>query len=70
LTPLLHKQLRVHGIYVGSREMFDQMNTAITAANLHPVIDRIFEFDQAPEAFLHMQSASHFGKIVIQIARD
>jgi NADPH:quinone reductase-like Zn-dependent oxidoreductase len=69
LTPLLHKQLRVHGIYVGSREMFDQMNTAITAAKLHPVIDRAFEFDQAPEAFLHMQSASHFGKIVIRIAR-
>jgi NADPH:quinone reductase-like Zn-dependent oxidoreductase len=70
LTPLLHKQLRVHGIYVGSREMFDQMNTAIAAAKLHPVIHRAFEFDQAAEAFLHMQSASHFGKIVIRIPRD
>ena len=67
LTPILHKQLRVQGIYVGSREMFEQMNAAIAKAELHPVIDRVFDFDQAREAFLHMQSGSHFGKIVIRI---
>jgi NADPH:quinone reductase-like Zn-dependent oxidoreductase len=68
LTPILHKQLRVQGIYVGSRAMFEQMNSAISKARLHPVIDRIFPFDQAREAFLHMQSASHLGKIVISVA--
>lgn len=67
LTPILHKQLRVQGIYVGSRTMFEQMNAAIAGATLHPVIDRVFPFDQAREAFLYMQSASHFGKIVIRI---
>jgi NADPH:quinone reductase-like Zn-dependent oxidoreductase len=67
LTPILHKQLRVHGIYVGSREMFEQMNAAIAKAGLHPVIDRVFASDQVREAFLHMQSASHFGKIVIRM---
>jgi NADPH:quinone reductase-like Zn-dependent oxidoreductase len=67
LTPILHKQLRVQGIYVGSRAMFEQMNAAIERARLHPVIDRVFDFDQAREAFLHLQSASHFGKIVIRI---
>ncbi|MCU1223418.1 MAG: alcohol dehydrogenase [Edaphobacter sp.] len=68
ITPILHKQLRVQGIYVGSRAMFEQMNAAITKAALHPVIDRIFALDQAREAFLLMQSASHFGKIVIRVA--
>jgi NADPH:quinone reductase-like Zn-dependent oxidoreductase len=68
LTPILHKQLHVQGIYVGSRAMFEQMNTAIAKAGLHPVIDRVFGFDQVREAFLHMQSASHFGKIVIRVA--
>jgi NADPH:quinone reductase-like Zn-dependent oxidoreductase len=67
LTPILHKQLRVQGIYVGSRTMFEQMNAVITKAELRPVIDRVFTFDQAREAFLHMQSASHFGKIVIRM---
>jgi NADPH:quinone reductase-like Zn-dependent oxidoreductase len=68
LTPILHKQLRVQGIYVGSRAMFEQMNTVIAKAELHPIIDRVFAFDQAREALLHMESASHFGKIVIRIA--
>jgi NADPH:quinone reductase-like Zn-dependent oxidoreductase len=68
LTPILHKQLRVQGIYVGSREMFEEMNAAIAKAWLHPVIDRVFGVDQVREAFLHMQSASHFGKIVIRVA--
>jgi NADPH:quinone reductase-like Zn-dependent oxidoreductase len=68
LTPILHKQLRVQGIYVGSRAMFEEMNVAIAQAGLRPVIDRVFGFDQVREAFLHMQSASHFGKIVIRVA--
>jgi NADPH:quinone reductase-like Zn-dependent oxidoreductase len=68
LTPILHKQLRVQGIYVGSRAMFDQMNTVIAKAELHPIIDRVFAVDQAREAFLHMESGSHFGKIVIRVA--
>jgi NADPH:quinone reductase-like Zn-dependent oxidoreductase len=68
LTPILHKQLHVQGIYVGSRAMFEEMNAAIAKAGMHPVIDRVFGFDQVREAFLHMQSASHFGKIVIRVA--
>lgn len=67
LTPILHKQLRVQGIYVGSRVMFEQMNAAIAKATLHPVIDRVFSANQVQDAFLYMQSASHFGKIVVRI---
>jgi NADPH:quinone reductase-like Zn-dependent oxidoreductase len=67
MTPILHKQLRVQGIYVGSRAMFEEMNAAIAKAQLHPVIDRVFDFDEAREAFLHMRSGSHFGKIVIRM---
>lgn len=68
LTPILHKQLHVQGIYVGSRAMFEEMNAAIAKAMLRPVVDRVFGFDQVREALLHMQSASHFGKIVIRVA--
>ena len=67
LTPILHKQLRVQGIYVGSRVMFEQMNAAIAKARLHPVVDKVFDFHQSAEAFAHMESASHFGKIVIRV---
>jgi NADPH:quinone reductase-like Zn-dependent oxidoreductase len=67
LTSILHKQLRVQGIYVGSRAMFEEMNAAIAKASLHPVVDKVFDFGKAAEAFAHMESASHFGKIVIRI---
>jgi NADPH:quinone reductase-like Zn-dependent oxidoreductase len=68
VAPILHKQLRVQGIYVGSRAMFEQMNEAIAKARLHPVIDHIFTADQVQQAFQRMESASHFGKIVIRLA--
>ena len=68
LTPILHKQLRIQGIYVGSRVMFEEMNTVIAAEQMHPVVDSMFGFDEAREAFAHMESGSHFGKIVIRVA--
>ena len=65
--PILTKSIRLHGIYVGSREMFDQMNAAIAQAKLKPQIDKVFPFDQAKEAYRHMTGATHFGKIVISV---
>jgi NADPH:quinone reductase-like Zn-dependent oxidoreductase len=68
LAPILHKQLRVQGIYVGSRTMFEKMNDAIAKAGLHPVVDRVFPLQETRDAFQHMESAAHFGKIVIRVA--
>ncbi len=48
LTPILHKQLRMQGIYVGSRAMFEQMNEAIAKATLRPVVDRVFALGAGP----------------------
>jgi NADPH:quinone reductase-like Zn-dependent oxidoreductase len=64
--PILMKSIRVQGIYVGSRQMFEDMNRAVALHQLKPVIDRVFPFDQAREALRHMESGSHFGKIVIR----
>ena len=62
------KSIRLQGIFTGSRRMFEDMNRAIEANKLKPVIDRVFEFDEAGEALRHMESGSHFGKIVIKIS--
>ena len=64
---LFLKQLRVHGIYVGSREMFLEMNRAIELAGIRPVVDSVFEFADAVRAYEHMESGAHFGKICIRI---
>lgn len=64
---LLHKALTVRGIYVGSRAMFEAMNRAIQLHQLKPVIDRVYPFAEAPEAFRHLEAAQHFGKVVIRM---
>lgn len=63
---ILRKNVRVQGIYVGSREMFEAMNKAIALHKLRPVVDRVFPFSEAPEALKYMESGAHFGKICIQ----
>ncbi|HEY5997378.1 MAG TPA: NAD(P)-dependent alcohol dehydrogenase [Candidatus Deferrimicrobiaceae bacterium] len=65
--PAVMKGVRIQGIFVGSREMFEEMNRAIALHAMRPVIDRVFPFGEAPEAFRHMQSGAHFGKVVIAI---
>ncbi len=61
------KAIRLQGIFTGSRSMFESMNKAIAVNQLRPVIDRTFEFDEVREALRYMESASHFGKIVVRI---
>ena len=66
LTMVLMNGLRVQGIFVGSREMFEAMNRAISLHKLHPVVDKVFAFDEAREAYELMERGGHFGKIVIR----
>ena len=66
--PILAKQIQLQGVFVGSREMFESMNTAISLHGLKPVIDKIFEFDQFHEAMNWMASGSHFGKIIVRVS--
>jgi NADPH:quinone reductase-like Zn-dependent oxidoreductase len=65
--PVLMKGVRVQGIFVGSREMFEAMNRAIALHKLRPVVDRVFPFAEAVEAYRYLESAAHFGKIVIRV---
>lgn len=57
----------IHGIFVGNRRMFEDMNKAVAAHDIHPLIDRVFAFDQARDAIAHFQSQAHMGKVVIGI---
>jgi NADPH:quinone reductase-like Zn-dependent oxidoreductase len=66
-TAVFMKGVRLQGIFVGSRTMFEDMNKAIAVNKVRPAIDRVFKFGEVREALKHMQSGSHFGKIVINI---
>jgi len=65
VIPVLMQNLRLQGVIVGSREVFENMNRAIEQNRLKPVVDRIFAFEDAPAAFERLASGSHFGKICL-----
>lgn len=67
-TTLLRKAVQMRGIFVGSAEMFQQMNRMIEANGIAPVISHTFDFHEAPDALKLMESAGHFGKVVVRIA--
>jgi NADPH:quinone reductase-like Zn-dependent oxidoreductase len=63
---VLMKGLRLQGIFVGSRQMFEDLNHAIATNRLKPVIDRSFPVAKVHEALAYLASGSHFGKVVLQ----
>ena len=64
--PLAHKNATLSGVWGGSREEFETMNAFLETGQIRPVIDRIFSFDRAAEAYDYLRRAPHFGKVVIQ----
>lgn len=65
--PMVMKAANMHGIFVGNRSMFEQMNAAIETNKLKPVIDKVFSFAEVADAYRYQQSGAHFGKVVISI---
>jgi NADPH:quinone reductase-like Zn-dependent oxidoreductase len=68
LALVFMRGVRLQGILVGSRDMFEAMNRVIEREVIRPVIDRVFDFSEVPEAFAHLKSQAHFGKIVVRVA--
>ena len=61
---VLHLQ---QGISVGSTQMFDAMNRAISTNKIKPVVEKVFSFNEVQAAYQHMASGAHFGRIAIRI---
>jgi len=64
----LFKAAMVRGILIGSRSQFEDMNRLFSAREIHPVVDRVFDFEQAQEAYKYLESQKHIGKIVIKVS--
>jgi NADPH:quinone reductase-like Zn-dependent oxidoreductase len=67
LEALLQSGARLQPIVVGSVAMFENMNRAMEAHEIRPLIDEIFPFARANEALAKLESGTHFGKIVIRL---
>ena len=68
LTPILMKSIRLQGVFVGSKDMFLEMNRAMALHQTHPVVDRVFALEELGAALEYLESGQHFGKVVIRMA--
>lgn len=58
----------VRGILVGNRLQFEEMNRAIEANDIKPVVDeKVFKLEEAKDAYQYMWDQKHFGKLCISI---
>ncbi|SDI16290.1 zinc-dependent alcohol dehydrogenase family protein [Nonomuraea jiangxiensis] len=55
-------------VATGSRAHFLEMNRAVATHRLRPVIDRVFPFEQVPDAVAYCESGGGFGKVIISHA--
>src|SRR3990172_2690678 len=69
IAPLTMKRLRVLGILVDSRANFEKLVAFLDEHPIQPAIDRVFGFEEFPNALRHMESGAHFGKIVVESGR-
>jgi D-arabinose 1-dehydrogenase-like Zn-dependent alcohol dehydrogenase len=65
---MVMQQQRLQGVTVGSVEDLQALCDALALHGTKPVIDRVFPFDQVKDAFHHMASGAHFGKVAIAIS--
>jgi len=65
LISVLMRNIRIQGIFVGHREGLTAMCRAFEQHQTHPVVDQTFAFEDAPDAFRHLEARKHFGKVAI-----
>jgi len=68
LFPLVSHNAELHGIYVGSRAMFERMNAFLAKHGIRPSIDQVFAFDEVAAAYARLASGRHFGKVAVAIS--
>lgn len=64
---IIGKNLVITGIAEGSRAMLARLLRAVEVNDIHPVIDRVFSFDEAPQAYHYLHSGNHVGKVLIRL---
>ncbi|KAL6303932.1 NAD-P-binding protein [Sparassis latifolia] len=69
-TAVLTRCAMLRGIVVGPRVQFEAMNELISAKKLKPVVDKVFAFEEAKQAYAYLESQKHVGKVVIKVSKD
>jgi NADPH:quinone reductase-like Zn-dependent oxidoreductase len=64
---LIARAQRLMGILIGSRAMAEDLSRFVASTGLRPVVDSVFDFAHAGEAYAYLATARHVGKVVIEI---
>ncbi|KAF9465609.1 hypothetical protein BDZ94DRAFT_326875 [Collybia nuda] len=72
VTKSVWKAITLRGIQIGSVAQFKDMNRLISAnpEKTRPIVDKVFPFEEAKQAYAYLKSQAHVGKVVIKVSRD
>ena len=64
----LVRNVTLKGILNGPKDRFEEMTAFYEKHRIHPVVDRMFAFEEAREALKYLYSGAHFGKVVVKVS--
>lgn len=67
VVDLLLHQVTVHGIFMESTAELRKLAAALEEADLHPIVERTFAFEEAADAYTYLREQKHFGKVCIAV---
>ena len=56
-------------VYEGPNKGLEDLTALIEAGSIHPVVDRVFQLSDAPEALRYFAEGRHKGKVVISLGQ-
>lgn len=65
----LRRNVTLKGILNGPRDRFEEMLKFYDEKKIRPVVDKVFGFEEAVEAFGFLGRGEHFGKVVIRVSK-
>jgi NADPH:quinone reductase-like Zn-dependent oxidoreductase len=66
LTRVFWNQLRILGSTMGSNEEFRELAALFRAGHLAPVVDKVFDAEDAVHAYERLEAGEQFGKLVLK----
>lgn len=70
IPQMIGSAANMRGILVGSVSQSRDMTRLISAQRIKPIVDRVFDFEQAVEAYQYLEDQKHVGKVVIRVIKD
>ncbi|MFD1032165.1 zinc-binding dehydrogenase [Metaplanococcus flavidus] len=67
LRKFFYGQYQLFGSTMGSRDELRELLNHMEQYEMHPVVGKVFELEEAQEAFDYLKGAKQFGKVILRI---